>query len=204
MSDHSVQISKVLKVKRWQALRFITHTEEFPRFMPSVKEGTVLEKSAKGAVTCWSVEFDNIPFSWKQQEAFNLKKGEITFKAIEGDLEKFEGKWKLEKHPQGTQIHLEIHFSIGIPMIEKLIIGSLGELIKQNFKKMLDAIEERHVMEVYKNIRHRRFSRLRGFAVIGHPYNFQHLVRYFQHFKPDIQLPSREFVAKIFDLTHAY
>lgn len=204
MNMNQVEVKKVIRVKPWQVIRFMTHVEEFPKFMPNVKETCVLERSSKEATTCWSVEFNKIPLSWKQKEEYDLKKGLIRFYATEGDLKQFDGEWTFKAHQEGTEVFLKINFGIGIPMVENLIGTSMGLLIKSNFEKMLDAIEERHRMQDYKNIRYRSFSKLNGFAVIGHPYNFQHLVRYFKHLQPDIELPSKEVVEKLFELTPAY
>ena len=43
-----------------------------------------------------------------------------------------------------------------------------------------------------------------GFVVMGHPYNFQHLVRIFRMFKPDIYNVTEDFLLKIFELAPSY
>ncbi|MBN1687526.1 MAG: SRPBCC family protein [Candidatus Omnitrophica bacterium] len=205
MSDRSVKVSRVIKAKKWQLVRLITHVEDFPRFMPNVKQVSVFEKSRAGATTCWSVEVDRIPLSWKERDEFDIKKGIIRFRAFEGDLEEFSGEWRVRALPTGeTEVTIEAQFKIGIPMIENIIRDAFAVKLASNFDAMLLALEERITMGRYKKISRQLHRDLNGFGVIGHPYNFQHLVRYFQFYKPDIKLPSREFIAQLFDLTPAY
>ena len=71
--------------------------------------------------------------------------------------------------------------------------------IKRNFMQMLDVFEETLVFERYKNLSDRKASNVSGFAVNCHPYNYTHLAKYLQSFNPELKLPSREFLSKIFE-----
>lgn len=200
-----IKVSKVLPDKKWKVLRLITRVKEFPKNMPNVKECSVLEKNSKGAITCWSVEIDKIPFSWKEKDEFDFQNFTIKFRAIDGDLEVFEGMWTLKDHASGgTEVTIEARIKIGIPMIERIIGRAIAEKFRKNFELMLYAFEETLTTQRYKKIRDRARSDLKGFAVIGHPYNYQHLVRYLKYFKPDLKVPSQELLTKIFDMTPAY
>lgn len=201
----SIRISRVLPAKKWKVLRQITRVQNFPRFMPNVKQCTVLEKLPSGVITCWNVEVDHIPISWKERDEFDFPKFTIRFKAIEGDFEEFEGKWVLKDHPSGgTEVLVEVRARIGIPMVATIVGKMLTENVSKNFELILNGIEEILTTQRYKGVSNRRRSDVEGFAVIGHPYNFQHLIRYFKHFKPDMKLPSQQFIAKLFELTPAY
>lgn len=208
MSDENndliqVATSRILPAKRWKVFRFITRMQHYQQYMPSVKQCTVLERFPNGAITCWSVEVDGIPMGWKERDEFDLANFSIHFKALEGDLERFEGRWTLKDHNDGTEVMVEVRAKLGIPLVTKLLEEAVRDKLKKNFDLMLSAMEKTLVMQRYRNIRDRR-SGLKGFGVIGHPYNFQHLVRYFKFFKPDLKLPSQEFLSKIFDLTPSY
>lgn len=176
MSTRQVKVTKILEAKKWQVLRLITHVEDFPRFMPNVKQVSVLEKTSRGAVTCWSVEIDKIPISWKEKDEFDLKKGIIRFQIAEGDIEKFEGEWRLEATPSGgTEVTVEATVKIGIPLIENVLGDAFAQKLELNFSNMLAVMAERLVVSRYKKIGRRMQSDLRGFGVIAHPYNFNRL-----------------------------
>jgi len=200
-----IRTQKTIQAPRWKILRMITAITDFPRFMPNVKHCEVLEKKEHGAVTSWQVEVDKMTFSWKQKDDFDIPNFSIRFELLSGDLEKFQGSWILKKLPSGeTEVTVEASAQMGIPMLEEVIGNVIASKLKKNFDLMLEAIDDRLTLLRYKNIRNRAISKIRGFAVIGHPYNLQHLIRYFKYFKPDFELPSQEFLMKVFELAPAY
>lgn len=200
-----VKVQKLLRAKRWQVLRMITRVNEFPLYMPNVKQATILERSRRGAVTQWQVNLEGIPLSWKERDEFDFANFTIRFKAIEGDLEHFEGKWVLSEHPSGaTEVTVEVEARIGIPLVDKVVGDTVREKLDKNFELMLTILAERVTMLRYKKISDRCRSDIHGFAVIGHPYNLKHLIKYFKFFRPDFKLPSDEFLLKIFEITPSY
>lgn len=200
-----VKAQRVIQAKKWKILRLIMRVQDFPQFIPNVKQCSVFEKGAGYAITCWKVEFNKLPLSWKERDEFDLKKFSIRFKAVEGDFEHFEGEWLLRDLPSGgVEVTFRVDIILGIPLVEKVMGKVLAEKIKESVEYMLSAINEKLSLKRYKNIRHRKISDLQGFAVIGHPYNLQHLIRYFKYFKPDFKPPSQEFLVKLFELTPSY
>ena len=201
----SVRAKKILRAKKWKILRLIAKVEDFPKYMPNVKQCVVLEKRARVSLTSWVVDVDGIPFSWKEKAEFDFDNFTVRFQAIEGDLEVFEGQWQLADHPSGgTEVTVDVRVRLGIPMVAKLIGSVVAEKLKKNFELMLSAMEEKLVTQRYKYIANRAVSDIAGFAVVGHPYNLKHLIKYFKFYKPDFKLPSEEFMLKIFELTPSY
>ena len=200
-----IRTQKVIQAPRWKVLRLITSVKDFPRYMPNVKQCTVLEKKSRGALTSWEVEVDKMAFKWKQNDELDIPNFTVRFELVSGDLEHFKGQWVLREHESGgTEVTVEAAVKMGIPMLEEVIGKVISEKLRKNFDLMLDAMGDRLTLMRYKNIRNRNLSRIKGFAVIGHPYNLQHLIRYFKYFKPDFELPSQEFLMKVFELAPAY
>lgn len=206
MSLMTIQLTKVIAAKRWKVLRLLTRIEDFPRMIPNIKQCRVLERPDKRhVISSWEVEMENIPLRWKEEDHLDFENFSIHFKSIEGDLERFEGTWQLEETPSGgTCIRLTLSLSLGIPLLDQVMQGVFESKVRKSFSGMLDALNEILTMRRYKNISNRKISDLKGFAVIGHPYNLQHLVRYFKYFRPDFKLPSQEFLVKLFEMTPAY
>lgn len=203
--SYSVEVKRVLPAGRWRILQFLTNAEDFPSYMPSVKKCELLSRSRNKVETAWTVDLGGIPLKWKQEEHFDFKKFTISFRATEGDLQEFKGEWKLIPiGPRQTEVQIQVKVAIGIPQVEKIVGPALVSKIKQNFNGMLDVFEERIAVQRYRKIADRKTSDIRGFAVMCHPYNFEHLVRYIKSFRQDMALPSREFLAKVFELTPSY
>ncbi|MBI3317337.1 MAG: NAD(P)-binding domain-containing protein [Candidatus Omnitrophica bacterium] len=200
-----IRVTKIFPARRWKVLRLITKIQEFPFYMPNVKECRVLEKKKNSSLTQWRIEIEGIPLVWKEEDVFDFKNFTIQFRATEGDLELLEGQWLLQEHEEkNTMVTFELSIKLGIPMVENIIGEVVAEKFERGFERMLQLMCEKLTMRRYKNIHNRQWSDLGGFGVIGHPYNLQHLVRYFQYFKPDFRLPSQEFLVKLFELTPSY
>ncbi len=205
MKPYTIQVKRMLPAGRWRILRLITRIEEFPAYMPNVKKCQVISREGNKVVTEWSIDLNGIPLQWKQEEILDFKNSTISFRAIGGDLEEFKGVWHLTALGQRqTDVQLTVTVKTGLPQVGEVIGPILAEKIRQNYNGMLDIFEERIIVQRYRKVADRKRSDVRGFAVMCHPYNFQHLVRYMKFFRKDLELPSREFLAKVFELTPAY
>ncbi|MSR77277.1 MAG: hypothetical protein EXS63_03480 [Candidatus Omnitrophica bacterium] len=200
-----IRIKRILPAKRWKVLRLITRVEEFSRIMPNVKKCQVLSRTGRVIQTAWQIDMDGIPLSWKQEETFDFKNFAISFRSTEGDLEELKGEWTLKPAGENqTEVEVVLSIKIGIPQLEEFVKKMLVEKIHKNFSAMFDAFEEMIAMQRYRRIADRKQSDISGFAVMCHPYNYNHLVKYIQYFKKDLKLPSREFLSKIFESIPAY
>ncbi len=198
-----LRLERYIPAKRWRILRMISQVSDFPKYMPNVRKSEVLEKTENSVVTQWFVEVEGLPIQWKQKDTFDLGNFTIHFESIEGDLEQFKGRWVLEKMGEGTQIKLEVMARLGIPVVERVVADILQEKLTKNFQMILDGMENRFINERYGN-KEERSTKPKGFVVMGHPYNFNHLVRIFKFFKPDLKHATREFLLKLFELTPSY
>lgn len=200
-----VTASRVLPGKRWQILRLITRVQDYSRYMPNVKKCTVLNHTRFRVVTLWNVEMGKIPISWQEEAIFDFHQFTIRFRALQGDLARFEGSWKLVEHSSGgTEVFVEAAVGLGIPILENIIGGAVAHRVKKNFEAILQAFDEILTARRYQKIGDRNIRDVSGFAVIGHPYNYQHLLRYLKSFNPDFKPPSQEFLAKLYDLVPSY
>jgi fatty aldehyde-generating acyl-ACP reductase len=207
-----ISTSRVLPAKRWQVLRLFTEVEDYPGYLPEIKECKVLSRGRSEAVTLWKVDMGRIPISWQERDTLDLRQSSIElrpcvirFKAIDGDLEKFEGHWKFQEHALGgTEVFFEATIKIGIPVLEQAMGGFLSGKVLKYFERLLAVFEEILTAQNYERRGSRYVRPVGGFGVIGHPYNYQHLIHYFKSFKEDIHIPSQEFLTKLFELTPSY
>ena len=131
-----VNVSKIIRAKRWVVLRMISKIQDFPQYMPNVISNKVLEITEEGAVTEWNVMFDEIPIHWIEEDTYDFSNFTISFKAREGDLKTFEGKWVLKQNPHGTEVQVWVRAVIGIPAIEQMVANRIHSVLKRNFQKM--------------------------------------------------------------------
>lgn len=173
--------------------------------MPNVKKSTILQKKKGTAITEWFVDIEGLPIHWKQEDFFDYANFTLHFRAFEGDLAQFEGKWILKPGKgSSTDVVIEVKARLGIPIFENVVDDILEIRLRKNFEMMLMSMEEMLIRHRYHPAGGKPKSPVRGFIVMGHPYNFQHLVRIFKVFKPDVTAITPEFLMKIFELAPSY
>lgn len=206
-SDEKFGISacRVLSARPWEVLRLITRVENFSTYLPNIKRCRLIRRDRTHSLTDWLVEIDGIPVSWREESVFDHRNFSIRFKLVEGDLEDFEGAWSLaELSPGQTEVRFEASIKFGIPVLGQAIGGLIAGKIRGFFESLLSAMAEEVQAQKYRRFGDRWPGNISGFGVIGHPYNFLHLVSYLRSFKPDLRVPSKEFLAKLFDLMPSY
>lgn len=201
----SITIRRTLPAHPWKVLRLITRVEDFPKFMPNVKRSSVIEKTRTSAVTEWLVDVDGLRIRWRQKDTLDLANFTMRFKATEGDLQDFEGSWVLTKGAgASTDVVVQVKARLGLPIIENVVDDILELRLRKNFEMMILAMEEMLIKQRYEVPMAEKKNHMKGFVVMGHPYNFQHLVRIFKVFKPDVAKITPDFLLKIFELAPAY
>ncbi len=200
-----IKVSRVLPVRRWQALRLIARVEDFPALVPAIKECRIIDRDYRRTITSWAVEMDGIPICWREEALFDYKNFIVRFKALTGDLESLEGHWSFLEGPSGTtEVVVEAAVRIGVPIMDQMVGGMITEKIRGVFESLLRFFEESIIDKRYQKMDSRGANAVSGFGVIGHPYNFQHLIQYLRSLNPNFNPPSPGFLGKVFDLMPAY
>jgi predicted amino acid dehydrogenase/ribosome-associated toxin RatA of RatAB toxin-antitoxin module len=200
-----INVSRILPAAARDIFRLLGQTELFSDGIPHIKECRIVSREGLRAVTSWKVEIDHVPISWKEEAVFDPRKSAVFFKALEGDLQMLEGAWQLIPNPSGgTEVRIDAKIKIGIPAVfERAVGGLITEKVQKFFEAILHALEEKLNFERYRGAG-TSGAKVCGFGVIGHPYNYQHLVNNLHLLKPDFKAPSPEFLTKVFDLTPSY
>jgi len=115
--------------------------EDFPRFMPEVKSIKLLEQKGNTSLTEWQTEVDGITIIWKEEEIYDDPNLEVKYRLIEGDLDKFEGSWRLLPIPGGTKAVLGVDYDFGVPALADLMGPVLELKVKENSQAMLRALK---------------------------------------------------------------
>ncbi len=119
------------------------NSEEFPKFMPDVKKVEILEEKENGVISRWTVEIDGTSFIWKEEDIYDDDNLTITFKALEGDVDKFEGYWKIIPEDSKSLVELFVAFDINMPGLAALILPTLERKLRENVRSMLQAVKEK-------------------------------------------------------------
>jgi len=199
-----IRVSRVIPSEKWRIIRLITKVWEFPSYMPNVKEASVIQKSRNKIKTKWLIQVDKVPISWVEEDTLDFDKNVIYFRAIEGDLEEFRGEWTFKDHPEGTEVLVNVFLRVGIPAIKEFVDVYIEKLVTRNFEAILEALERRLISMRYLSFKHGDTEKIAGFGIIGHLYNYYHLLECFKTLNPTARIPSREFLSQLFGLSPSF
>jgi fatty aldehyde-generating acyl-ACP reductase len=199
-----IQITKVIPAEIWKVIRLLTKVQDFPSYIPCVKEVTVLHKKRRVMLTKWRVQVDGVPISWVEEDTLFLNKKLILFSAREGDLAEFKGIWQFAEHPEGTEVKVEVFLKVGIPAISEFADNYIKKVLTKNFEAILDAVERRLISVKYSGYKKGATEKIAGFAIIAHLYNFYHLEKCLKTLNPRLKMPSREFLSQLYHVTPSF
>ncbi|MBI5554466.1 MAG: hypothetical protein HY920_01255, partial [Elusimicrobia bacterium] len=175
-----IKIVKTLAAPKWKVIRLLTRPWEFPEYISFIKEVSVVQKTNKIIKTKWRVTVEKITINWVEEDTFAWKQNRICFKALEGDLEEFSGEWTIKEHPEGAEVCLNAYIKVGVPGIGEYAEAQIRKLFTKTFEAIIDAFEHRLITKRYADYKGGASDKIGGFGLIGHPYNYNHLVRYLQ------------------------
>jgi len=119
-------------------------TEDFPSFIPDVKTVKILDKKDNKQLTYWEANIDGIIFKWEEEDIFYPDKLCLEYKLVKGDVDKFEGYWKVTPISDNkSKLLLYLDFDVDIPMLASLVMPTIRFKVKKNIQSMLRAIKER-------------------------------------------------------------
>ena len=117
--------------------------EGYPAYMPDVESVKVISREADRTVTEWETNVDGTPILWTELDIFDDSNHTITYRLVEGDLDKFEGMWSFEETTEGTRVTLTVDYDFGIPELTSLIGPTLEEKVGENSAMMLSGMKRR-------------------------------------------------------------
>jgi len=199
-----IKVSRVLHAEKWKIIRLLTKVGEFPSFVPTVKEADIIQKNRNKIITKWHIQVDSVPIKWIEEDTLDLKQNAIHFKAIEGDLTEFEGTWKLQGHPEGNELMVNVRLRVDIPSIKSFAQPYISKMVVKNFEAILEGLENRLISSRYLSYKRGNIGKIAGFGIIGHLYNFYHLEKNLKLLRPDFKMPSREFIGQLFHITPSF
>lgn len=199
-----ISITRVIHSERWRIIRMLTKVWEFAESVSTIEEVSILEKSRNVIKTQWRIMFNDLPVRWVEEDTLRLRDNIISFKAVQGDLAEFHGEWKFTEHPHGTEVHIDIYLNVGIPAIEEFANEQIKSVVEKNFELIMDSLEKRLISSRYSSFKEGNIDKVAGFGILGHCYNYNHMIKYLKTLDPNFKVPSIEFLGKLFHITPAF
>jgi coenzyme Q-binding protein COQ10 len=139
-----VETEIIIKGDPKEIFNFARDMEKFPEYMRDVEEVNVLERNTLSTITEWVTNIDGTPLIWTEEDNFDEENMVISYKMIEGDLDKFEGEWKFVPDSNGgCKVSLSVDYDFGMPSLTDLIGPTLKEKVRENSEMMLEGMKKK-------------------------------------------------------------
>jgi ribosome-associated toxin RatA of RatAB toxin-antitoxin module len=138
-----INVVELLKAPIGTVWELICDVEAYPRIMEPVRLVTVLSNEDNWTIAEWEVELKGSILRWTEKEIRDHANYSIVYHQIDGDLDKLEGYWKLQKLDDfTTEAVLVIDFEIGIPMLKDMLNPIAERALRDNARIMLRSLEQ--------------------------------------------------------------
>jgi len=142
-----VEVKLPIEAPLEETWRAVTRLEDYAEYMESVESVTVREDSGARRVSEWSVLLKGSVLEWVEDDELDEATHTMRFAQLSGDLDKFEGYWRVEAQDDGTSlVTLSVDFEIGIPLLADMLNPVAAKALRENSEQMLQAIEKRLVV----------------------------------------------------------
>ncbi|GBC98850.1 hypothetical protein HRbin17_01367 [bacterium HR17] len=118
--------------------------ERFPEWLDYVTAVRVRDRSPDGRVVLseWeaTVPMLGLTARWVERDEWDDTQQVCRFALVEGDLDRYEGVWEFEEHPDGTQMCLTITYDYRVPVGGALVQQLVRKIVEQMGQKLLAGI----------------------------------------------------------------
>jgi ribosome-associated toxin RatA of RatAB toxin-antitoxin module len=102
--------------------------------------------------TEWTTDFRGGVLKWVEEDRIDPSAREIEFRQLSGDLEMFDGVWRVEENsPDRQVVYFTARFDLGIPMLEEVLEPIAEEALYENIVAIVEDLFGRgvEVLEAY-------------------------------------------------------
>ncbi len=137
-------VEQIARAPVEQVFAVARQVERFPDWLDYVTAIRVLERSEDGKIVIseWeaSVPMFGLKAKWVERDEWDEERKICRFALQEGDLDKYEGDWYFEPHPEGTKMRLIVNYEYRVPIGGALVQQLVRKIVEQMAQKLLEGI----------------------------------------------------------------
>lgn len=196
-------LSHEMPFKRRHIFAFLLDVAHFKNLLPTIRQCRFVENADNAHLVEWEIDLYGIPLKWIERTEIDRSNFAIAFHSEKGDLKTFEGEWQVIESAEGSsKLQLKVELNLGIPLLSHLVRAELEQRVQKHFKTLMAEIEQAIQGDIYR--RNLKKGLVKGYAVLGHHANYEHLMGYFKTMDAETQVPSKEFLLGLFDLSPSH
>ena len=89
------------------------------------------------SIVDWEVKFRDGILRWTEHDHFDQAARTITFEQVEGDIDVFQGAWRVNGHSPGSMIAFSATFDLGLPSLADLLEPIAEAALVENIRSIL-------------------------------------------------------------------
>lgn len=137
-------VERVVRAPVEKVFAIARQIERFPEWLDYVNAIRVKERSEDGKIVVseWeaSVPMFGLKAKWVERDEWDEEQKMCRFTLQEGDLDKYEGNWEFESHPEGTKMRLTVTYEYRVPVGGALVQQLVRKIVGQMVQNLLDGI----------------------------------------------------------------
>lgn len=137
-------VERVVRAPVEKVFAIARQIERFPEWLDYVNAIGVKERSEDGKIVVseWeaSVPMFGLKAKWVERDEWDEEQKMCRFTLQEGDLDKYEGNWEFESHPEGTKMRLTVTYEYRVPVGGALVQQLVRKIVGQMVQNLLDGI----------------------------------------------------------------
>lgn len=113
---------------------------DFPGYVgraPSVRE---VQMDDGGTTSSWEVTFRAGILRWKEEDVFDFHDRCILFRQTDGDMQTFDGSWRVETATSGARIVFAARFDLGVPGLEDFLEPVAARALEENVTELVRSL----------------------------------------------------------------
>lgn len=120
--------------------RLSRHTD-YPSYSSAVRSVTEVQVEGTTCATAWETEFRGGILKWTEEDVFDEESMTISFRQLAGDLERFDGEWRVVPG-DGDTLHVEFRclLDLGVPTLDAILNPIAEEAILDNVAGIIEGL----------------------------------------------------------------
>lgn len=140
MSVH-VFITATTPVDPDAAFARLADYERYPELTSTVL-GVQLDRSGGQLRSAWRVTFRGGVLAWTEVDRVDPVARVLDFEQVDGDLDRFIGRWTVEPTVDGSRIAFTAEVDLGIPSLAPIVDPIADAALRENIRTILEGLFE--------------------------------------------------------------
>jgi ribosome-associated toxin RatA of RatAB toxin-antitoxin module len=122
----------------------ISHFERYPDLTDAVRQVEILGGDESGRERSrWEINFRDGIMRWEEEDTFRPDEHRITFSAIDGDVQLFDGEWQVQSGQGGNSLlRFSAEFDLGLATLNDMIEPIADEALRESIELIVTGVTE--------------------------------------------------------------